>query len=198
MQRKDSSARCLLSPIRELMMSYRLPCPVQKEFAGRTVSYRSIFHRVYFQCVGLITILSWLLFFNACAGSSTPSSSSVNPATNPTASLIISATLPAATVGSTYSGSVTVTGGTAPYIFSTASGQLPAGVQLGESTGTISGTPTTSGSFNFAISVSDSKGLSKHQSLQITVSNAATANPPAAPPTGQNGGNSISNLQHSG
>jgi hypothetical protein len=43
---------------------------------------------------------------------------------------------------------------------------------LNSSAGTISGTPTASGSFNFIVQVSDSKGLSKQQPLQITVSNA--------------------------
>jgi hypothetical protein len=74
-----------------------------------------------------------------------------------------------------------VTGGTAPYTFSIASGHLPSGVTLGDNSGTLSGTPTAAGAFNFEVSVSDSKGLTKEQSLQITVSSAAAAaNAPAS------------------
>jgi hypothetical protein len=96
--------------------------------------------------------------------------------------------LPSATLGTTYIGSLNVSGGTAPYAFSIASGQLPAGLLLGAASGTISGTPTATGSSSFAISVSDSKGLSKQQSLQMTVSNTPVTN----------GGNTFSNLQQSG
>ncbi|MGB7862559.1 MAG: putative Ig domain-containing protein, partial [Candidatus Sulfotelmatobacter sp.] len=117
----------------------------------------------------------------------------------------VSSTLPAGVVGSSYSATLTVTGGTAPYSFSTASGQLPGGVVLGGSTGTISGTPTASGSFSFAVSVTDSKGDSKEQALQMTVGSAAAANPPASNPptsstpttnpTAQNTANTFSHVQ---
>jgi hypothetical protein len=109
-------------------------------------------------------------------------------AASSTPALTISTVLPSATVGSIYNAAVNVSGGTTPYAFSLASGQLPAGVLLGATTGIISGTPVASGSFSFAISVSDSKGLSKQQSLKITVA--------AAPITIR--GNSFSNLQNSG
>jgi hypothetical protein len=82
--------------------------------------------------------------------------------------------LPPASEGLTYNATITVTGGTFPYVFSIASGQLPPGLLLGDSAGTIVGTPTATGSFSFAISVADSKGLSKQQSLQIAVSNPAS------------------------
>jgi hypothetical protein len=100
-------------------------------------------------------------------------------------------------VGSNYNATLTVTGGTAPYTFSLASGELPKGVLLDDKAGTISGTPSASGTFSFAISVSDSKGVSKQQSLQMTVSNNSATPTPTAP-GGQNGANSFSNVQHSG
>jgi hypothetical protein len=79
-------------------------------------------------------------------------------------------------VGTSYKAAITVTGGTSPYTFSVASGQLPNGVQLASNSGTFSGTPTTSGNFNFAISVSDSSGHSQQKSLQIAVSNDSASN----------------------
>jgi hypothetical protein len=145
------------------------------------------------------TTLLLLLTLSACSGVSVPGNSSTastpTPAPTPTlpsspppstSNLTISRTLPSATVGSSYNATLSVSGGTAPYVFSVASGQLPAGILLADSSGVISGTPTAVGNFVFAISVSDSKGLSGKQSLQITVSNStATA------------GNSFSNLQQS-
>ncbi len=131
----------------------------------------------------IVAIVCAITLLNAC-GASRPS----NPAavTNPTpnsASLTIAATMPAATVGSAYSGSVTASGGTAPYSYSVVSGQLPAGVTLSDSTGSVSGTPAASGSFTFAVAAADSTGLSQQKPLQMTVANAATTAPTTTSPT---------------
>jgi hypothetical protein len=148
-----------------------LCCAAQKKVARRNTVCRRIF------CEGgsLIAMLSWLLFFNGCSGGSASGSGNTAPVSSPTPGLTVSATLPPGTVGSAYNSSITVSGGTAPYIFSTVSGQLPPGVGLGESTGVVSGMPSASGNFSFAVSVVDSKGISKEQSLQIAVSKATTA-----------------------
>jgi hypothetical protein len=160
-------------------MSWRLSGSAEQKYPNRTI---------FFQCTALITILFGLILFNACSGFSVPASGSTTSATNSTPSLTISSALPSATLGSIYSATLNVSGGTAPYGFSLASGKLPAGLLLGSTSGAISGTPTATGSFSFAISVSDSKGLSKQQSLQITVASFAQTNP----------GNSFSDLQQSG
>jgi choice-of-anchor A domain-containing protein/uncharacterized repeat protein (TIGR01451 family) len=55
------------------------------------------------------------------------------------------------------SGAITVSGGTAPYTFSIL-GTLPAGVTLNPSTGAITGTPTTAGTFS--VKVTDAAGAS--------------------------------------
>jgi len=141
---------------------------------------------LFFQCATL-GALPFILWLAACSGAPAPGASA--PSTLNSSSLTMPATLPAATVGSNYNATLTVTGGTAPYRFSMLSGQLPAGVLLTDSTGSISGTPTVPGNFPFSISVSDSKGLSKQQSLEITVSKTVTGN------TSQK--NSFSNLQQS-
>ena len=139
------------------------------------------------QATALITILFWLLLFNACSGVSVPGNGNTL-GNSSTPSLTISSTLPSAVVGASYLGTLNVSGGTAPYSFLIASGKLPAGLLLGAASGTISGTPTAAGSFNVALSVSDAKGLSKQQSLQIAVSSAPATNP----------ANVFSNLQQSG
>ncbi|MFF0269584.1 M4 family metallopeptidase [Kribbella sp. NPDC004536] len=74
-----------------------------------------------------------------------------------------------ATVG-TAIGSFTLSasGGTAPYTWS-ATG-LPAGITIGSSTGTVSGTPTTAGTYNVTATATASAGGSGSTSFTITVS----------------------------
>src|SRR5579871_1004577 len=147
--------------------------------------FSCVFDRAQKACANLNSLRSIPAFFfmlltaaalSGCGGhSSLTNTTATNPVTPASTPLTVSATLPSATVGASYTGSVTATGGTAPYSFSVASGQLPAGVQLAQSTGSIAGTPTTGGSFNFAVSVADSKGASQQKSLQITVANNASS-----------------------
>lgn len=64
----------------------------------------------------------------------------------------------AATVGTAYSGSLaSAGGGTAPYSYAIASGSLPAGISLA-SDGSLTGTPTAGGTFNFTVTATDSSG----------------------------------------
>jgi hypothetical protein len=75
----------------------------------------------------------------------------------------------------TYSGSVTVSGGTGPYTYALASGSLPTGLSLNTATGAITGTPTVVGSKSFTIAVTDSLGALGAVSATIAVSSAAGA-----------------------
>jgi uncharacterized protein (TIGR03437 family) len=77
-------------------------------------------------------------------------------------------TLPVATVGSNYAVTLSASGGQAPYTWS-ALGALPSGLTLVPSTGVISGTPVSSGTFPFSINVSDSLGAQQNQSFSLTV-----------------------------
>ncbi|SCB46735.1 Putative Ig domain-containing protein, partial [Rhizobium miluonense] len=65
------------------------------------------------------------------------------------------ATLPAATVATAYSQTLTASGGTAPYSQAVTAGALPAGLTLSTG-GVLSGTPTASGTFNFTVTATDS------------------------------------------
>jgi hypothetical protein len=76
-------------------------------------------------------------------------------------------TLPAGTVGTAYNQTVTASGGTAPYQYSS-TGQLPAGLTL-SSAGVISGAPTAAGASSFAIKATDSASASATQSYSITI-----------------------------
>jgi hypothetical protein len=68
------------------------------------------------------------------------------------------ATLPNGTVGTPYNQTVSGSGGTAPYTFAVTSGALPNPLLLNASTGVISGTPATAGTFNFTITATDANG----------------------------------------
>ena len=75
-----------------------------------------------------------------------------------------------AKIGYFYSDQLTVTNGTAPYTFSLVSGTLPPGLSLNTSTGKISGTPTTSGTYTFTMKVVDAKGFTDTASCTVVVS----------------------------
>ena len=75
-----------------------------------------------------------------------------------------------ATAGTAYTAIMKATGGTGPYTYSIASGSsLPAGLTLNTSTGVISGTPTTAGTYTFTAKVVDSKGNSDTDTCTIVV-----------------------------
>ncbi|MDP1681402.1 MAG: Ig-like domain-containing protein [Burkholderiales bacterium] len=92
----------------------------------------------------------------------------------PTPLALSTTTLPAGTVGSSYNQTLAATGGTPPYTWSITSGSLPAGLNLNGTTGVISGTPTTVGTSNFTVRVSDAIGASVSQALTLNI-NAASA-----------------------
>ena len=83
--------------------------------------------------------------------------------------LTLSCPTPTGAVGVLYSSALTATGGVAPYTFSIASGSLPPGLTLNTSTGAITGTPTTAGTYNFTARVVDSKGNTATASCGITI-----------------------------
>jgi uncharacterized protein (DUF433 family) len=60
-------------------------------------------------------------------------------------------------------------GGQSPYAFSISSGALPAGLTLNTGTGAITGTPTTPGTYNFTVKVSDANASFASTALTITV-----------------------------
>lgn len=79
-----------------------------------------------------------------------------------------SATLTAGTQNSAYTFTLTATG-TAPITWSITSGTLPTGVSLNASTGVVSGTPTASGTFNFALKAANGFSPDATQNASLTI-----------------------------
>jgi len=83
---------------------------------------------------------------------------------------ITTTSLPNGAVGAAYSQTLTFAPGTAtPYTWSVSSGALPTGLSLDTAQGTISGTPTTAGNFNFTITATDTASKTGSQALSMTI-----------------------------
>ncbi len=89
---------------------------------------------------------------------------------------IITSSLPNANVGSAYSAALTASSGTPPYTWGLAngSGPLPTGLTINASSGLISGTPTTAGTYPFTVQVTDSLQHTATRALSIVVSPAGS------------------------
>ena len=97
----------------------------------------------------------------------------VSPAVCP-AILLSPATLPAGISGTPYSQTLLASGGTSPYTFSVTAGSLPPGLSLtssGAASATISGTPSSSGSFTFTITATDALGCNVARVYTVTITN---------------------------
>lgn len=85
--------------------------------------------------------------------------------------IITTTSVPNGSLNVAYSALLQAAGGTQPYKWSITTGSLPSGLSLNASTGEISGAPTSSGTSNFTVQVTDSaaKPASATQSLSITI-----------------------------
>jgi len=117
---------------------------------GHTAGWAS---RLLLVC--LLVLFSTFFFFTAPVQAAPPS---IFP--NP---------LPDGQVGSAYNAVLMATGGTGSYTWSIATGVLPTGLSLNSSTGAISGTPTTAGTFVFVAQVADATPESSQQGFSITI-----------------------------
>ena len=92
-------------------------------------------------------------------------------------------TLPSGTVGTSYSQTLSASGGTAGYTFAVSSGTLPAGLTLNASTGLISGTPTTSnaGGVSLTFRATDANGCTGTRTLNLIICPVITLTPATLP-----------------
>ncbi|HUP63462.1 MAG TPA: putative Ig domain-containing protein [Thermoanaerobaculia bacterium] len=80
---------------------------------------------------------------------------------------------PAGTFNVAYAGeSFTASGGTGPYTFAVTAGTFPTGPTL-NSDGTISGTPTATGTFNFTVTATDASSCTGFLAFSIAINPAA-------------------------
>lgn len=93
-------------------------------------------------------------------------------------------TLPAGSVGATYSQVVSGSGTAAsPVTFSITGGALPAGLSLNGATGAITGTPTAAGVFNVTVTATDANACSANRQYALTIAAAAVTGGPRQVPT---------------
>lgn len=91
---------------------------------------------------------------------------------------IAAASLPGGTVGVPYSYVFSATGGLAPYGWSAAG--LPPGLTMGTD-GTLSGSPSQGGKFNFVVRVTDSQGKTAVANVSLEVPEPTPQTPPPVP-----------------
>jgi len=99
------------------------------------------------------------------------------------------ATLPNGVLGAAYNQTITATGATPPVTCAVTSGSLPTGLTLNSASGTITGSPTVAGNFNFSITATDANGCfaSRAYSVIIAATCAVVVVNPAALPGGTQG-----------
>lgn len=95
----------------------------------------------------LVLLLAVALLTTSCGLLTQPTSGS---------NLQLPASVPAGTVSTPYNTVLSVGGGSAPYQFSVKTGSLPPGISLNPTTGTLSGNPSTPGTYWFVVTVTDS------------------------------------------
>ncbi|WP_047698864.1 putative Ig domain-containing protein [Xanthomonas vasicola] len=105
--------------------------------------------------------------------------------TAPTIAVAPSA-VPTATRGTAYSQTLSASGGMAAYSYAITSGALPAGITLA-SNGTLSGTATVEGTFNFTVQATDANSFTGAQAYSLTVAGPNLVLPASALPAGTAG-----------
>lgn len=109
---------------------------------------------------------------SASASATASLSITINPAL-----AITTASLPGGSVSTVYSATMKATGGAQPYSWSVTSGALPAGLSINSTSGVISGTPTTTGTSDFTVTVADSESPAVTASVALSIGIAAASCP---------------------
>jgi hypothetical protein len=107
--------------------------------------------------------------------------------TPPNSLAIMTSALAPADIGAPYTTSLTATGGVPPYQWSLASGSLPSGIRLQNSSGMIAGTTGLAGSYPLTAKATDTSGHSATAAFILTVSSPASPPVPSSLSSGFDG-----------
>jgi len=117
-----------------------------------------------------VALLLFLAGITVGCGAASQTSNTAN------SQIALSVSAPQAKVGVAYNVVPSVSGGTAPYIF-TLVGNPPPGITVNQRTGSITGVPTIAGDYSFTLSVSDPPRLDHGASpVTIAVASASSQN----------------------
>ena len=105
-----------------------------------------------------------LLALSACGNDVSDTTDALN---------IIADELPEAFINEEYAANILVRGGQTPFNYELTGGQLPPGIEL--QNGTIRGTPTEEGSFEFTVTVSDARLAKTFRNYSLTIGEAPPA-----------------------
>jgi hypothetical protein len=86
-----------------------------------------------------------------------------------TPSILTTSPLLQGTAGTPYTQIFSASGGTRPYTWVVSVGSVPPGVTLNSSSGTLSGTPSTAGTFSFTVTVTDAAKQSALKTFSLTI-----------------------------
>jgi len=115
----------------------------------------------------LVSVL--MLSMMAVAGCGNDSSNT------PAVLAVTTASLTGVTVNTVYNQTLAASGGTTPYSWSISVGTLPTGLSLNAATGVIAGTPTSVGTANFTVKVTDSASPAATATKALSIAVTAPA-----------------------
>lgn len=120
----------------------------------------------------LLAFIAIALIAGCASGGS--GSNPQNSTPSGTSLTVMTSNVPGGTANAAFSATLSASGGTPPYMWSLASGSMPAGLTL-STAGAISGIPTVSGSFSFTPQVKDATNQTASRTLTLNIAPAPPA-----------------------
>lgn len=114
----------------------------------------------------------FLCLVTSCKGSSPPASAhehNQSPADGKASFSVVTTALHPGYIHEVYEGVMSAEGGQPPYTWSITSGELPRGLSLNRSKGSITGKPLSGGHYPLAITATDSSGKQSSKSFRLTI-----------------------------